>query len=177
MPIDNPSLHQGRKRTRPHVEGDWPTHVYIPISLSSTRNPKLWALLKRVVADAKSRVPELHSFLNDLSDDASGTLAEIHISLSRPLFLRVHQKDEVKRVVKRIADSTAPYAAPIFQPYPRATERHTPSSRFSSSFACFTTFANDEKTRSFLSVEIGAGHAEVRHVFCDASFMTNVGSA
>ncbi len=27
--VDDPALHGGRKRVTPHVEGNWPTHIYL----------------------------------------------------------------------------------------------------------------------------------------------------
>jgi len=66
---------------------------------------------------------------------------ELHISLSRPIFLRAHQREELKRSVKNIAKAQKP---------------------FTLSFATLSALINDEKTRTFLTMVVGAGHHELR---------------
>ena len=44
---------------------------------------------------------------------------------------------------------------------PHTLNAYTDFSRFTASFASFAILSNDEGTRSFLALEIGAGHAEV----------------
>jgi hypothetical protein len=39
---DNPSLHGGRKRAIPHVEGNWPSHVYLECKDVLARPGKRW---------------------------------------------------------------------------------------------------------------------------------------
>ena len=92
VPVDNPALHQGRIRSSPHVEGQWASFVYVPIVLG--RDEYLAKLLTQIFDVAKQQVPNLHPI---------GLVEgewELHVSLTRPTFLRSHQREEFKRAVK-----------------------------------------------------------------------------
>ncbi|KAK7691049.1 hypothetical protein QCA50_006152 [Cerrena zonata] len=136
--IDNPALHDGRIRTAPHIDGQFAAYVYFPVKLDGD----LLMFLQNVLRKAKSILPSIHSIPKNIdSVESTDPVAELHISLSRPVYLRSHQRDELKNAVRRIAKSHAPFQA---------------------SFATFSELQNDEKTRTFLTIEIGAGHNELK---------------
>jgi U6 snRNA phosphodiesterase len=122
-PSADPAAHQGRIRAHPHVEGQWATHIYLPVPLSNGRLYKFRHLLHQVIRDAREVVPELHSLIeggdngtDSTSNDTTPTTSvntklelELHISLSRPVFLRAHQREEMRRAVKRLASTTGAY--------------------------------------------------------------------
>ncbi|CAE6464380.1 unnamed protein product [Rhizoctonia solani] len=140
-PVDDPSKHQGRKRTIPYVEGQFIAHVYVPLKLEG----ELLALLRCIVECAQSDAGAWHSLL----EHVSGTAGEqtpahtpkfrSHLSLSRPVPLRAHQRDGFRKEVRKAA-----------------LER----TQFLASFAQLTTLTNEDQSRTFLCVEIGAGHNE-----------------
>ncbi|KIK10731.1 hypothetical protein PISMIDRAFT_124007 [Pisolithus microcarpus 441] len=141
VPADDPTKHQGRIRSFPHVEGQYATYVYFPLVLGP--GEALYDLVTDVVSKAKEEVGGLWGVGEAGREDRRNAKLELHISLSRPIFLRAHQRDDFKRAVKRIAESVSP---------------------FSASFSTFSELTNDERTRTFLSMEVGAGHVEFCHI-------------
>ncbi|POR35488.1 U6 snRNA phosphodiesterase [Tolypocladium paradoxum] len=86
--VDDPSLHQGRKRQNPHVPGTWPSHVYVEWHPTKAQHDTLDELVGLVEAELGDDVT-LHNFLtSDL-----GAQLPLHISLSRPLSLPTAEKD------------------------------------------------------------------------------------
>ncbi|GLB38278.1 putative phosphodiesterase responsible for the U6 snRNA 3' end processing [Lyophyllum shimeji] len=137
-PIDRPELHQGRIRTTPHVEGQWAAHVYV--SLDVAKRSALYEFMDDVLAHAKKTCPTL----NDIwTNSESRKRRELHISLSRPIYLRTHQREELKNAVKEFSKRFSPFRV---------------------SFATFCELVNDERTRTFLAMEVGAGHNELRTI-------------
>ncbi|KAL8936141.1 MAG: hypothetical protein Q9216_005089 [Gyalolechia sp. 2 TL-2023] len=84
---DDPSLHAGRQRQMPHVEGQWPTHVYIEWHPSRLEIKAL----SEVLTNAERKVPPgagLHSLLKS----ELGADQPLHISLSRTLMLATEKR-------------------------------------------------------------------------------------
>jgi len=139
-PKDDPALHQGRIRTVLHVDGQWASHVYVSIKVNK------FSPIHKVLLDSLQTARQIEPALHDLfglddEENNSGKHLNLHISLSRPIFLRTHQRDDLKRVVKSLAEKC---------------------SGFKVSFTTFSILTNDEKTRTFLALDVGSGHHELK---------------
>ncbi|CAN6609448.1 hypothetical protein TRVA0_004S01200 [Trichomonascus vanleenenianus] len=88
--IDDPSFHENRTRVYPHVEGRWPSHVYLEW-MPSDRG------LLRGIADSVSMGGELHSFV----ESELGVPHPLHISLSDTLMI---ETDEKERFLERMEE-------------------------------------------------------------------------
>ncbi|CAD6441994.1 a7dc0336-fb66-4118-84e1-a7f1730d0624 [Sclerotinia trifoliorum] len=83
---DDPGLHGGRKRVIPHIEGNWPTHIYIEWYPSTIEFSSLSSLILKVVSLKRF---EIQSFLtSDL-----GVPLPLHVSLSRAIGFSKDVKD------------------------------------------------------------------------------------
>ena len=90
--IDDPALHGGRVRQAAHVEGKWPTHVYVEWCPDNDQYEKLTQLIHNERQNLEVDGTEIHELLHsDL-----GTPLPLHISLSAPLLLRTEQKDDFR---------------------------------------------------------------------------------
>ncbi|KXJ91574.1 U6 snRNA phosphodiesterase Usb1 [Microdochium bolleyi] len=119
--VDDPSLHQGRKRVNPHRIGSWPSHLYIDIRPAGHERALLEDLVARIAARlAASSDPGDSGGDNDDDDNGAdkaapalgrakrhdaipihsflssdlGAPQPLHISLSRPLSLQTAAKDD-----------------------------------------------------------------------------------
>ncbi|KAF1360461.1 hypothetical protein EJ07DRAFT_165115 [Lizonia empirigonia] len=95
---DDPSLHGGRKRAVPHVEGNWPSHVYLEWVPSQTESDILHGMIRNIKDCLKDEnkkrskplavpdiVPSLQSEL--------GAPLPLHVSLSRTLQIKTEDRE------------------------------------------------------------------------------------
>lgn len=106
---DLPSLHQGRKRLIPHIEGNWPSHIYVEWHPPPTHHEALSSLLDALQTDLQpllSAASGNHELTTFLTSDLGAPLP-LHISLSRPFVLRTEQKEMFREALARHIASTA----------------------------------------------------------------------
>ncbi|KAF2850770.1 hypothetical protein T440DRAFT_507847 [Plenodomus tracheiphilus IPT5] len=116
---DNPSLHGGRKRAVPHMQGNWPSHVYLEWLPSETESTQLHTLITHVKDSLELQnatrakqlpipdiVPSLQSGL--------GTPLPLHVSLSRTLQIKTEDRnaflETLEQSLRRTAVRTFHYA-------------------------------------------------------------------
>ncbi|KAL4339683.1 hypothetical protein GQ457_08G034720 [Hibiscus cannabinus] len=131
-----------RLRSFPHIEGNYALHVYIPVLIPSVSKKEMGQFLKKV----PSFVPALHVVdidvpldvlckeENKLEQVALGR--EFHISLGRTVPIRVHQIDSVVTMLRQKLQFLK---------------------RYWIDFNKWEVFVNDDKSRTFLSLEVVTG--------------------
>ncbi|KAK4055347.1 poly(U)-specific 3'-to-5' RNA exonuclease [Microbotryomycetes sp. JL221] len=143
---DSPELHQGRRRTVAHQQGQWAAHVFVELEVDQ----ELVNTLERSIEQTKRQVESLstttttiHSNIATLQIDKDYDIATLHLSLSRPLFLQTNQRNEFKANLTRVAHE---------------------AQHITCRFAKFDALENDEKSCRFLVLEIGPGYSELKNL-------------
>ncbi|CAI9762328.1 unnamed protein product [Fraxinus pennsylvanica] len=131
-----------RVRNFPHVEGNFALHVYIPVSIPLVPRKELSLFLRRVT----TVVPGLHVVdvdipLNNLVHDVRKLDQvvlgrEFHVSLGRTIPIRVHQRESMVGMLRQRLHSQR---------------------RYWIDFNKWEVFVNDDRTRTFLSMEVTTG--------------------
>ncbi|KAF2723303.1 hypothetical protein K431DRAFT_319102 [Polychaeton citri CBS 116435] len=107
---DDPSLHAGRTRVTPHVEGSWPTHVYLDWRPRHHEAEHL----SKIVEAVQSRASDHETVTSLLRTDLDVSLP-LHVSLSRPLALLTEQREPFLKDLKQaVAQSgVAPFTVQL----------------------------------------------------------------
>ncbi len=127
--------HQGRTRSFAHVKGNYPTHVYIPITPSG-------ALERRVTAACTQISTHTRTSCSTQTVERFSP-AELHVSLSRAVALRKHQ--------------ILPFLDALRKAVLGAQRRRVCLELGSG--VCI--YSNDEKTRSFFAFDVQLGALDV----------------
>ncbi|KAH0466393.1 hypothetical protein IEQ34_006496 [Dendrobium chrysotoxum] len=150
--LDFTSCQGNRVRNFPHIQGNYALHIFIPVRIPSMTWKQLTSSMKII----SSLVSDLYVIdvdiaLNELckDDEKFEQLIlgkEFHISLGRPVPIKVHQIDSIVAMLR---------------------QRLQFQRRYWMEFNKWEAFVNDELTRSFLSLEVtGGGLLEITRQIC-----------
>ncbi|PWW74487.1 hypothetical protein C7212DRAFT_298691 [Tuber magnatum] len=131
---DDPSLHGGRKRSIPHVQGNWPTHVFIEWHLSRSE----FDVLNDAYHTASTVTAEAGVKLESHLKSDLGSEQPLHLSLSRPNVLATGQREGFLELLRDRLDKT----------------RIKP---FSVEFTGFEFVSNNDRTRWFFVLRATEG--------------------
>lgn len=106
VPPSDPSKHQGRLRTHPHLEGQFASYVYIPISLEV--GSPLSKLVGKTLKHTKAIVPIINPIIPEREGDQDDSERELHVSLTRPVYLRSHQRESFRNAVCQVGKKNKP---------------------------------------------------------------------
>jgi hypothetical protein len=93
---DDTSRHGGRSRQFPHVRGNWPTFIYIPISFDDDFNTLVMKLNDKLTSLEGEGYPTMHLLSSD----------EFHLSLSRTFPIRHHWIDPLTTSLRTQIESS-----------------------------------------------------------------------
>ncbi|TQS33654.1 hypothetical protein Golomagni_05992 [Golovinomyces magnicellulatus] len=135
---DDPSLHNGKKRSCPHIVGNWPSHIYVECryqfsSLEGHPSTTERELLNKLILEIGA-TDSTHGIKTLLASDLDSPLP-LHISLSRPIQITTDEKELLMTSLRRSIESSG---VPPFQ----------------ISFKNLAWVANSERSRWFLVLRV-----------------------
>ena len=84
--------------------------MYVPVKLALS--PWLHSLFRKAVKRARGIVPIIHPIglcIDPEEDSTQPNDEELHISLTRPIYLRAHQREGFMTALRGIAKAYQPY--------------------------------------------------------------------
>ncbi|WWD16603.1 hypothetical protein CI109_101031 [Kwoniella shandongensis] len=140
-PKDDPSLHQGRKRSRPFVDGEYNAHVYLSLPIPASLRNTLTSLL--------STLSTLSTLLP--SHTIHPLLPSLHISLTHSLPLRRHQIAPFRDQLRAALTSPRSRAGPF-------------KLSFVGGVKGYDNHIAGNGGRAFLALRVGAGAVELKEI-------------
>ncbi|OJD29253.1 u6 snrna phosphodiesterase [Diplodia corticola] len=138
---DDPALHAGRKRAIPHMDGHWPSHVYLEWHPNAVESRTLQSLLSAV-----ERAVALH-FHTSPTSDAPGAPKQqtVHSSLLTPLSTPAPLHVSLSRTLPLPTDTRSPFLDAL-----AANLRRSGARPFEAHFEGLKWVPNFDRSRWFL---------------------------